>query len=196
MMKKVLIFDFDGVLANTMQLHLKLSRKFFPDVTEQDHINHGKSNPMLKPAIRYEKEHYPIYFDMYNKRVVETEVYPLYDFLKKYNDRTIVICSSSPREGIENFLSAKKISEFIDDIYDVHINPSKVEKLQMIMDKYDAKPEDCIFVTDTVGDINEAKKLNIDAIGVTWGLHSREILEKAKPLAIIDTIEELDVLIQ
>lgn len=66
----------------------------------------------------------------------------------------------------------------------------------MIMSKFNAKPEDCIFVTDTVGDINEAKKLNIDAIGVTWGLHSREILEEAKPLAIIDTIEELDVLIQ
>lgn len=195
-MKKVLIFDFDGVLANTMQLHLKLSRKFFPDVTEQDHINHGKSNPIIKPAIRYEKEHYPIYFDMYNKRVSNTEFYPLYDFLKKHSDKTIVICSSSPREGIESFLSEKKISKLIDDIYDVHLNPSKVEKLQLIMDKYEVKPVDCIFVTDTVGDINEARKLNIDAIGVTWGLHSREILEEANPLAIIDKIEELDDLLK
>lgn len=195
-MKKVLIFDFDGVLANTMGLHLELSRHFFPNASEQDHIDHGKSNPIIKPAIKYEKEHYPIYFDMYNKRVTNTEFYPLYDFLNTHSQKTIVICSSSPREGIENFLQEKQIAQFIDDIYDVHLNPSKVEKLQMIMDKYEVKPADCIFVTDTVGDINEARKLNIDAVGVTWGLHTREMLEEAKPMAIIDKIEELEELIQ
>lgn len=195
-MKKVLIFDFDGVLANTMGLHLELSRKFFPDITEQDHIDHGKANPIIKPKIRYEKEHYPIYFKMYNDRVSKTELYPLYDFLEKHAEKIIVICSSSPREGIERFLTEKGIGGFIDGIYDVHLNPSKVEKLQMIMTEFNAKPEECIFVTDTVGDINESKKLSIDAVGVTWGLHTREMLEEAQPFAIIDKIEELEDIIQ
>ena len=56
-----------------------------------------------------------------------------------------------------------------------------------------------IFVTDTLGDVLEAKTAGINTIAVTWGAHDRiyfnnDIHENLK--AIVDTIEDLDVTIK
>lgn len=192
-MKKVLIFDFDGVIADTTNLHLKLSQHFIPGTTIQDHIEQGKANPLLKPAIKYKKEDYDIYFKMYSDQVDKVKMYPVAGFLKRASEKyKIVICSSSPKTGIEKFLQKNNINKYFDRIYDVYLNPSKIEKLKMIMTDYKASPEKCLFVSDTCGDINEARKVGIDSVGVTWGIHSKDLLAESMPYGIIENIEELD----
>ena len=47
------------------------------------------------------------------------------------------------------------------------------------------------YIGDTVGDILEAKKADVKAVAVTWGYHSRKMLEKVKPDYIVDTPKEL-----
>ena len=60
------------------------------------------------------------------------------------------------------------------------------------MEKYNLKKEDCIFVTDTLGDINEAKKVGIETIGIfKCGIHSKKILEKGNPNFLIEDFDEL-----
>ena len=46
-------------------------------------------------------------------------------------------------------------------------------------------------MTDTLGDIREGNIAGVQTIGVTWGVHDRETLEKGSPLAIVDTVFEL-----
>lgn len=191
-MRSILIFDFDGVIADTINLHLKLSQHFIPGTTIQDHIEQGKANPLLEPAIKYKKEDYQVYFDMYTKEICNEKMHPVGDFIKQACQQyKIIICSSSPKSGIEKFLKKNGIYEFIDGIYDVNLNPSKVEKFKIIMSRYKATPEECLFITDSCGDINEAKKVGIDSIGVTWGIHSKKLLEESKPYGIIEKIENL-----
>ncbi len=68
---------------------------------------------------------------------------------------------------------------------DVH--KSKVEKIKMVFEKYSIGPKDCIFITDTLGDMREAEKTGIDAIGVTWGFHKIETLEQGEPFRLVET---------
>jgi phosphoglycolate phosphatase len=55
---------------------------------------------------------------------------------------------------------------------------SKVEKFKMVFKKYKIKPQETLIVTDSVGDVKEAHEAKMKAIGVIWGLHEKERLEK------------------
>ena len=61
----------------------------------------------------------------------------------------------------------------------------------MLFDEYKLKPDECIFVTDTLGDLLEAKELNIGTIAVTWGYHEEERLKFGHPDIIINNFDEL-----
>ena len=67
---------------------------------------------------------------------------------------------------------------------DVHA--SKTVKNKMLLEKYALSPADAVFITDTLGDIREATECGIPAIGVLWGWHDRETLERGSPAAIVE----------
>lgn len=48
------------------------------------------------------------------------------------------------------------------------------------------KPDEIVFVTDTVGDIRHAKECGVRTIAVTWGLHTKDALAAAQPDMIVN----------
>ena len=48
-----------------------------------------------------------------------------------------------------------------------------------------------MYVTDTSGDVREAASVDIPSVGVTWGYHPRQTLERANPRSIVDTPQAL-----
>jgi phosphoglycolate phosphatase len=48
-----------------------------------------------------------------------------------------------------------------------------------------------VYVGDTVGDVHEAKEAGIPVIAVTWGYHTKEMLEKAQPTELVTSVTEL-----
>ncbi len=60
-----------------------------------------------------------------------------------------------------------------------------------MLEKYKTIPENAVFITDTVGDVLEARKCGVKAIAVTWGFHGEATLQKAKPAKIVSTSEDL-----
>jgi phosphoglycolate phosphatase-like HAD superfamily hydrolase len=57
-------------------------------------------------------------------------------------------------------------------------------------------PKDCIFVTDTIGDIKEARHFDILSIAVTWWYHPRKLLLSEKPYQIVESPRELWVVLE
>jgi phosphoglycolate phosphatase len=47
------------------------------------------------------------------------------------------------------------------------------------------------MITDTSGDILEARMAGVDSIGVSWGFHSTEMLSYAEPAAIVSSPHDL-----
>ncbi len=60
-----------------------------------------------------------------------------------------------------------------------------------MFEKYNLNPQDCLFVTDTLGDLIEAKEVEVNSIGVLGGYHQRERLERGEPKKIIKSLDEL-----
>ena len=63
--------------------------------------------------------------------------------------------------------------------------------MKIIFSKYGIGAKDCLFITDTLGDLKEAAEVNIKTVAVTWGFHSLKTLEKGNPWVIVNTSQEL-----
>jgi phosphoglycolate phosphatase-like HAD superfamily hydrolase len=61
----------------------------------------------------------------------------------------------------------------------------------MILKKYNITKENCLFITDTLGDLLEARKIGIRAIAFASGFHEKERLEKGNPINIVSSFEKL-----
>jgi len=192
-MIKLIIFNFDGVIADTLDLHTLVTKHFFPNSTKQDQIEHTMGNPLLKPKIPFERSMFAEYFSLYTDGMEAKLLFPIKDELialtKKY---TLVISSSANQEAISKLFRLTGLTKAFSGIYDLNTAFDKIQKFHMIEKDYEVKPEECLFITDTVGDVLQAQKADIKTIAVTWGFHNKELLQSAKPFAIIDNIRELE----
>lgn len=103
----------------------------------------------------------------------------------------LAIVSSARVSLIEPMLEALHIRDLFVEILDADVHTRKTKKIEMLFEKYEIGARECIFVTDTLGDIREAAHHSVGAIACTWGFHPRETLERGVPFRIVDTPREI-----
>jgi phosphoglycolate phosphatase len=69
------------------------------------------------------------------------------------------------------------------------------ESVHITMEKLGAKPEEVVVIGDSTFDLDMARNAGVDAIGVTTGIHTRELLKKSNPRHIVDGLYEVTPLI-
>jgi len=99
----------------------------------------------------------------------------------------LIVVSSTISAPINELLAKFDLSSFFIEVMGYEVQSSKVEKIKMVFSKYQTSAADCVFVTDTLGDIREAEKTGVGAVGVSWGFHDRETLLRGQPFAIVDS---------
>jgi phosphoglycolate phosphatase len=185
--KKIVIFDFDGVLVDT----LIASYDVFKEVNENVKLDEFKSlyEENLHEALKNRKLiSHPDYFCQYDKHTREIKV-P--NILKKIVQELslkyiLAIVSSTQTSSIEKILKREDLLAYFDDVLGYDFTSNKVEKINNILKKYEISSENTVYITDTLGDIREAQKCEVKSIAVTWGFHDRETLGKGNPITIID----------
>jgi phosphoglycolate phosphatase len=194
-----IFFDFDGVLHNTFDLHLRELRNFSgKNLTEQEYRDLHNGNfyenreDKLKGMdwIQY-REHILPYVE---GLVVEKRIRKTLERLKE--ERVFSIVSSGGERLIEGYLYRNNLRQYFSDILGGNFHTSKVEKFKYLFEKHKVNQEKAVFVTDTLGDIEEANVVELRTIAVTFGFHNREMLKRGNPLAIVDTPEEVVTRIQ
>lgn len=66
------------------------------------------------------------------------------------------------------------------------------DMLCQLLDERNFNIEETVMVGDSVHDLNMAKSIGMDCIGVSFGAASKESLLEIKPLMVADSITELD----
>ncbi len=190
---KALIFDFDGVIVTTSDFSYDILHEIKPSLSKErflrmfdGNVNHGlqRENITSKLLINY-------FFGKYSTKIMKVDPVAKIDrVIRKTSEScTLFIVSASLTFIINEYLEKNNLRRYFEDILGNDIAYSKTEKINSILEKY--TPEDCLFITDTLGDILEGKKSKVKTIGVTWGYHDRGSIERGNPDSIVTNPKEL-----
>lgn len=196
MQKKLVIFDFDGVLVNTADLCFEVHLRANPDLTRErfDSFSHGNFVENVSRAVA-EGTFVPQddWYDQYTKGLIALSSHDVIRFLVEdlSEEYALAICSSMREAPILQFLEKEGIRDCFSDVLGTDTSISKVVKIRHLLEKHSVSPEQALFITDTLGDIRDGNTSGVSSIGVLWGSHDRETLEKGNPFFIAETVAEL-----
>lgn len=201
-MERVVIFDFDGVLADSRNQLYQLVRAAFDeigiDLSQQQYFDFYLQNVKLaekqfvgdkkkfSKLQKYIQEHGSDYYKSVKLfSFTEKLVTELSSFYK------LAIVSSTKAGIIVEKLSTRSLGDKFYAVLGAESEMSKKKKLRFAFKEADAPQQGAFFVSDTVGDIKEGKEMGLIAVAVTWGYHSKPALVQARPDYIVNTPEEL-----
>lgn len=195
--KKIVLFDFDGVIVNTFDISFQIYRRFFPQITVDEYRAFFTGN-IYDTTDDYEKqaggafdeaEFYRQYVPVFlNCPLVSGIAESIEQLARSYSG---IIVSSTISSPIRAYLEKQGLQLYFTEIYGGDVHRSKIEKIKMIFEKYGVESLNCVFITDTLGDLREAEKIGVGTIGVSWGFHQRDMLAKGNPFRIVDLPRDL-----
>lgn len=202
MQKKIILFDFDGVIVDSYAPAYEVNKMICPSLTDDDYRKRFEGNiNNWHDAVDIHNDqcrHDIDFFKEYLPKLAQVSTFPgmleVIDELKK--QFRLVVVSSTISSPIREYLEGHNIADHFDDILGNDIHTSKVEKIKMVIEKYLAAAADCVFITDTLGDIRETEKAGIGVIAVSWGFHPHETLNQGYPFQVVDTPQGLKAAIE
>ncbi|MCB5223654.1 MAG: HAD-IA family hydrolase [Candidatus Cloacimonadaceae bacterium] len=202
-MKPTLICDFDGTLADSISAILDIINNLAPRYgfrgLDHEHFEKLRDLPFRKAAREMD---FPIWklgqaitlvLQEYRHIIHSLKPYPgIVSALKELSSGGIGLglVSSNNTDNLHSFLSHHNIGCF-DWVEGTHGILRKHRSIKDQIKKHGLKKENTLYIGDEVRDIKAARRSGIKVISVTWGLHSRQNLQKHKPDWLIDHPEEL-----
>ena len=153
-------------------------------------INDSYIDEKGRPATGEEDKEF---FDIYIPAMMKFKIFPrMLNAIEKLSEKyRLIIISSTITGPIREYMEGHNATRYFTEIMGNDVHKSKVEKIKMVFDKYGVSADDCLFITDTLGDLLEAEKTGVEGIAVSWGFHDSETLQKGNPAALVNTPEEL-----
>ncbi len=195
--KKLVLFDFDGVLVNTCDFWYGLHKASNATLTWErfESMSHGNFITTMKKIFAEEDYVRPERAEEKFAEALQT-VFSIEDILHDCilhlsSMYTLAIVSSSSSETISAFIKKENLEGCFQDILGYEMHSSKTVKIDSLLEKYKVDKNDTVLITDTLGDLLESNASGIKSIAVTWGLHKKDTLEKGVPTMIIDSPTEL-----
>jgi len=207
--KKLIIFDFDGVIVDTGEMANEYLLTKYPTMTRelmQEVLAGNFHEEMAKVKLVHQSaaktpEEAAAMSAAYTEKKMNAELFDgIHDLLKRLHEKgyTMAINTSALEKNATPILERLGILPFFDFVATSEVSKSKVEKFRVIEEKCGVPNDRTVFVTDTLGDEREAKVAGVRTIGVTWGAHDRSFLTRDEnPLlaGVVDTIGELETLV-
>lgn len=207
-MIKAVIFDWDGVIADSLEVQFKVTKeicricdKKFPFKSSED-MRHGFIEPYydLYESFGFEwSKDEKCIIDNYKRLSKENKIPVFKDVIEvvkklKKNDVFLAIASNNK----EDVLSHKIEENNLQGIFDIVITEDQITRIKpdpecinVILLKYNLKPEEVLYVGDMPADVQAAKNAGVKSVAVTWGWIHKEKLEKEQPDFLIEKPEEL-----
>jgi phosphoglycolate phosphatase len=191
---RVVVFDFDGTIADTHDAFVEivngLAGEFgYQPVNAEDleRLKHLSSREIIE---RSEVSPIQIPFLLHRvKRELNKRIEHLNPFaglksclaILKERGYILGIITSNTRDNVTTFLANNQLADLFDFIYSGTPLFGKHKIIDRLIRQNHFRLSEVIYVGDETRDINAAKKSQVKAIAVAWGFNSPQILAKYQP---------------
>jgi len=211
-MKKLVIFDLDGTLINTiadlgMSTNYALQQLGYPTHDIESYkfkVGNGINNLFRRAlpegektdenVLRVRREFIP-YYNAHNTDL--SRPYPgMTELLKELQAQGILMAVASNKyqeatsKIIAELLPSIQFAAVLGQRDGVNIKPDP-QIVYDILAVTEIKKEDVIYIGDSGVDMQTGLNAGVETCGVSWGFRSREELESFHPQHIVDSVQEL-----
>ena len=205
----LILFDFDGVLADTLDDLLQFGQEVCGELgvvhtVVREDLSTLKVMSFATFGLQLEVPEALI--DEFVRRclekVAEKESPPaifdgLSEVVRKLSARHVLgIVTTNTAKNVKAFLAQHKLEECIRVIYGLDQPGTKAEKISRARNQYTAAGEAVFMIGDAVSDILAAKQASAKSIAVSWGHQSLDRLVDAGPDHVVNSIGELSRLLE
>lgn len=203
MNNKVVIFDFDGTIADTFSIVVEIVNSLSEEygfqklgIEEVAALRQRRAQDLLKvfsmplwkiPSFIFKVK------ELLGKQIRTVEPFdgmvPALEQLKNRGYR-LGIVSSNNMDTVDSFLEKNHITVF-DFVYCEKDLFGKARVLKNLLKQYAMEREDVVYVGDETRDIEAAHGARLRVVSVGWGFNTIRALETLKPDVLIDRPNEL-----
>ena len=211
-MKKLVIFDLDGTLLDTIAdlagaTNYALTQLGYPTHdtdTIRTFVGNGinklleralPANEQTEENVMRMRSYFVPYYDAHNADL--SSPYPGIEvLLQSLQEKGIEIAVESNKyqeattKLVKHYFPTILFAEVLGQRENIPVKPHPTIVFD-ILNKTGIDKKEVLYVGDSGVDMQTAQNAEVDAIGVTWGFRSRTELETLHPLGIIDKAEEL-----
>lgn len=200
----VIIFDFDGTIANTLDVLLaaynEVAEKYKCkkiEYTDKEYIRSHRPQevfgeygvtwlklPRLLPRVR----------KGIHERMGEVEPHEgMIEALQQLHAEgyTLGVLTSNSVENVQTLLKANGDETVFDFMYSSKKIFGKDKALRNIVKEQHLEDRLVIYIGDETRDIEATQRIDIPIISVTWGFNADSVLRELEPTALAHTAEEL-----
>jgi len=203
-MKKLILFDFDGVLSDSFNSLYEINRlgteHIGKTITPEEYkaCFFGPLHKELKKKLELSEAEAQAYLE-YKVSIFPQHYNPdltrLFPFAEKLVTALsavgkLYIVSSAPEPVIRRMLKNKDLEQYFEEISGIN-KEGKHKTFEHILSREQAQAEQVYFITDTVGDVREGKEVSFQVVAVDWGFHTKEVLVEEHPSLVASTSQEI-----
>jgi phosphoglycolate phosphatase len=202
----LIIFDYDGVLADTLDDLLAFGQEACNQMGIKHHVTkEDLSNLELMSFATYGRacevperqvdEFVKICLNLFAEKKSPPPIFPgLSEVLRTLAvDHVLAIVTTNSAPNVNAFLHHHGLDSLIDAVYGVDSLGSKAQKISRARDQFmdNGRHEAVFMVGDSLSDVLAAREAYATSVAVTWGHQRVEYLLRGKPDYVVSAPDDL-----
>lgn len=205
----LILFDFDGVLADTLGDMLRFAQEACNELGIQHFVTQGDlSNLEVMSFAEYGRacevpeqmveEFVRRCTGKFGAKKSPPAIFEKLDeIVRKLSASHILgVVTGNTKQNVKTFLVEHELDDCIRAVYGVDSPGSKSEKISLAQTQFAVENEAVFMVGDSLSDIRAARQAGVKSIAVSWGHQSLEMLIRAAPDYLVHLPQELPELLE
>ncbi len=189
---KAVIFDFDGVIVDNFDGVYNILNEVY-GISKEEFLSSLEGNINSTNEKKGKEKVQQVWSkldELSLENLVEKKTKK--ELLNLKQNYRLFCVTSNKKENISRVLNHSEIDlDIFEEVYGKEEGNCKSEKINLLLEKYNLKTEEVVFVTDTLGDLREANNSGVLTIAVDYGFHEKERLQKGSPYKIVSSFKAI-----